>query len=102
MAADYLRTKSGFILVSHDRWFLDQTVDHIISLNKTGAEVVAGDYSTYRENKRLRDEFEIEQNARLSGEIKRLKAENARLREDVAILRAATTFFVGELDPRNR
>ena len=35
-------------------------------------------------------------------EIKRLKAENARLREDVAILRAATTFFVGELDPRNR
>ena len=35
-------------------------------------------------------------------EIKRLKAENSRLREDVAILRAATTFFVGELDPRNR
>lgn len=73
VAADYLRAKSGFILVSHDRWFLDQTVDHIISLNKTGAEVTAGDYSTYRENKRLRDEFEIEQNARLSGEIKRLK-----------------------------
>ena len=34
-------------------------------------------------------------------EIKRLKAENRRLREDVAILRAATTFFAGELDPRN-
>ena len=34
-------------------------------------------------------------------EIKKLKAENNRLREDVAILRAATTFFVGELDPRN-
>jgi transposase-like protein len=27
-------------------------------------------------------------------EIRRLKAENARLREDVAILKAATTFFV--------
>jgi transposase-like protein len=24
-----------------------------------------------------------------------------QLREDVAILKAATTFFVGELDPRN-
>jgi len=24
------------------------------------------------------------------------------LREDVAILRAATSFFVGELEPRNR
>jgi len=35
-------------------------------------------------------------------EIKKLKAENRRLREDVEILRAATTFFVGELDPRNR
>lgn len=35
-------------------------------------------------------------------EIKRLRAENARLREDVAILKAATTFFAGELDPRNR
>ena len=34
--------------------------------------------------------------------IKKLKAENTRLREDVAILRAATSFFVGELDPRNR
>lgn len=35
-------------------------------------------------------------------EIKRLKAENARLREDVAILQAATTFFAGALDPRGR
>lgn len=37
-----------------------------------------------------------------SEEIRKLKAENRRLREDVAILRAATTFFAGELDPRNR
>lgn len=35
-------------------------------------------------------------------EIKALKAENRRLREDVEILRRATTFFAGELDPRNR
>ena len=35
-------------------------------------------------------------------EIRRLKSENRKLREDVAILKAATTFFVGELDPRNR
>lgn len=32
-------------------------------------------------------------------EIKKLKAENKRLREDVAVLKAATSFFVGELDP---
>jgi transposase len=35
-------------------------------------------------------------------EIKRLRAENRRLREDNEILRAATVFFAGELDPRNR
>lgn len=35
-------------------------------------------------------------------EIKRLKAENRRLREDIEILRAATVFFAGELNPRNR
>ncbi|GAB4010481.1 transposase [Nocardioides ultimimeridianus] len=34
-------------------------------------------------------------------EIRKLRAENRRLREDVAILKAATAFFVGELDPRN-
>ena len=38
----------------------------------------------------------------LQTDIRKLQAENARLREDVAILRAATTFFAGELDPRSR
>jgi transposase len=36
-----------------------------------------------------------------SAEIRKLRAENKRLREDVEILRAATVFFAGELDPRN-
>jgi transposase len=35
-------------------------------------------------------------------EIMALKAENRRLRGGVEILRRATTFFAGELDPRNR
>lgn len=35
-------------------------------------------------------------------EVKRFKAEDRRLREVMVILRAATTFFVGELDPRTR
>ena len=43
-----------------------------------------------------------EARAAMWAEIRRLKAENRALREDVAILKAATAFFVGELDPRNR
>jgi transposase-like protein len=35
-------------------------------------------------------------------EIKRLKAEVKKLREDNEILKSATVFFAGELDPRNR
>ena len=35
-------------------------------------------------------------------EIKTLKAKVRRLEEDNAILKAATVFFAGELDPRNR
>jgi transposase-like protein len=35
-------------------------------------------------------------------EIKTLKAKVRRLEEDNAILTAATVFFAGELDPRNR
>jgi transposase len=37
-----------------------------------------------------------------SVEIKALKAKVRRLEEDNAILKAATVFFAGELDPRNR
>lgn len=35
-------------------------------------------------------------------EIRKLKAENRRLKEDNEIPRAATVFFAGELDPRSR
>ena len=35
-------------------------------------------------------------------EIKTLKARLRRLEEDNAILKAASVFFAGELDPRNR
>lgn len=37
-----------------------------------------------------------------NAEIKKLRAENRRLREDNEILRRASIFFAGELDPRNR
>lgn len=37
-----------------------------------------------------------------SAEIKRLKSEVKRLRQDNEILRRASIFFAGKLDPRNR
>ena len=35
-------------------------------------------------------------------ELKKLRAENRRLKEDLNILKAATVFFAGDLDPHNR
>ncbi|NLG25658.1 MAG: ABC-F family ATP-binding cassette domain-containing protein [Clostridiales bacterium] len=75
--ARYLSGRSGFIVVSHDRRFLDETIDHVMALDKAGVRVEQGNYSSYRENKRLRDEYEIERNERLGSEIGRL-TETAR------------------------
>ncbi len=68
----YLRRKSGFILVSHDRYFLDNCVDHIMAINRSDIEIVSGNFSSWSENKDNRDNFEREQNTKLKKEIKRL------------------------------
>lgn len=70
--ASYLRSKSGFLLVSHDRAFLDGCVDHILALNKTGLQVVKGNFTSWYENKQLQDAFERDENEKLQGEIRRL------------------------------
>ncbi len=73
----YLNGKKGFILVSHDRAFLDGCVDHILSINRTTIEVQRGDFSSWWTNKELRDRFELAENEKLKKEIRRLK-ETAR------------------------
>lgn len=72
LVAAYLRRKKGFILVSHDRIFLDGCVDHIMALNKTTIDVHQGDFSTWWENFERRQAFEEAQNERLQKEVKSL------------------------------
>ena len=76
--ARYLNGKAGFILVSHDRAFLDDCVDHILSINKASIEVIGGNFSTWWEQKERRDAFELAQNERLGHEISHLKEAAAR------------------------
>ncbi len=73
----YLNSKKGFILVSHDRAFLDGCVDHILSINKASIEVQRGNFSSWWENKQRQDAFEQAQNEKLKKEISRLE-ETAR------------------------
>ncbi len=71
--AQYLNKKKGFILVSHDRNFLDSCVDHILSINKMNIEVQKGNFSSWYANKEAKDQLEAAQNQKLESEVKRLK-----------------------------
>ncbi|WP_249299489.1 ribosomal protection-like ABC-F family protein [Feifania hominis] len=80
LTAQYLGRKKGFIVVSHDRSFLDQVVDHILSIDKCGITLEQGNYSSWRENERRR-----EQQAHM--QLERARAERERL--ELAARRAA-------------
>lgn len=73
LVSRYLKTKQGFILVSHDRAFLDGCVDHILAINKANIQVTRGNFSTWWENKQRQDNFEQGENEKLKKEIDRLE-----------------------------
>ena len=70
----YLSKKSGFILVSHDRRFLDVCTDYTLAVNRENIELIRGSFSTWFDEKARRDESERAENLRL-------KTESARLTE---------------------
>lgn len=78
IVADYLNQKQGFILVSHDRAFLDGCVDHILSINRNSIEVQKGNFSSWYENKKRKDQFELAENAKIKKELKHLKEASKR------------------------
>ncbi|USB31673.1 Lsa family ABC-F type ribosomal protection protein [Paenibacillus sp. YPG26] len=72
LVSQYLNTKSGFILVSHDRAFLDNCVDHILSINKTDIVIQKGNFSAWWEQKERQDQYELAENEKLKKDIRRL------------------------------
>ena len=77
LVARYLASKRGFILVSHDRSFLDACTDHTLAINRADITVTAGSFSVWYHNKQLRDNFEAAEDEKLRREISRLN-ESAR------------------------
>lgn len=71
--ANYLNSKKGFILVSHDRAFIDKCVDHILSINRTNIEIQKGNFSSWWGNKIKQDNYELNQNEKLKKDISRLE-----------------------------
>ena len=97
LVSQYLSGKRGFILVSHDRAFLDGCVDHILSINKADIQVSRGNFSTWWENKCRQDAFEQAENEKLKKEIHRL-GETAREKADWSYRVEATKIGSGPCD----
>lgn len=71
---NYLASKKGFILVSHDRDLLDALCDHVLVMNRSTIEVQAGNFSSWWENKEKSDAFAKAENEKHLKEIGKLKA----------------------------
>lgn len=71
--AAYLKGKQGFLLVSHDRRFLDGCVDHILSLNRADIQVQKGNFSSWMENFQRQQMLEEKQQESLKKDIRRLE-----------------------------
>lgn len=74
LVMNYLNSKKGFILVSHDRHFLDGCIDHVLVINKASIDVMQGNFTIWWENKQNQDAFELAENEKLKKDIKRLAA----------------------------
>lgn len=74
LLGQYLAKKKGFLLVSHDRTFLDQCIDHVMSINRTDITVQKGNFSTWWQNYEYRLQHELAEDQRIKKEIVHLKS----------------------------
>ena len=77
----YLSSKKGFILVSHDRDLLDACTDHILVLNRKTIMVQSGNFSCWQENQQRRDQFAEAENEKHRKEIRKLRQAAKRTAE---------------------
>ena len=95
LVGDYLARKDGFLLVSHDRAFLNRCVDHTLSLNRSTVTVTRGGFDAWERQMQLKNESELSRNEQIKREVKRLK-ETARKQADWAAKGEKGKFHVAE------
>ena len=72
--AEYLSSKNGFILISHDRNFMDMCTDHTLVITKTGFELVSSTFSTWWDNNEQRMQSEKARNDQLRKEMSSIES----------------------------
>lgn len=81
MLGNYLSRQKGFMLVSHDRYFLDLCIDHVFSINKNDVRINKGNYSEWRYNMDIEEEFERRKTENIKREVKSLEDAAAKRRK---------------------
>ncbi len=73
-------SKKTFLIISHDRYFLDKTTNKTVEISHGYSETYDGNYSTFREKKKALDEAKLKHYNLQQKEIARLEAfiENQR------------------------
>lgn len=92
----YLKQKKSYIIVSHDRKLLDSVCDHIMAINNETIDVESGNYSSWKENKDRRDNFEINKNEKIIKDVKRL--EKSQTQKEVWSFRVEKTKIGNKID----
>lgn len=80
--ATYLNGKrQGYIVVAHDRDFLNAVTDHTLAIEKQGITLMQGNFATYTQTKDAQDQREQAEQSQLRKDIGRLQA-TARAKRD--------------------
>lgn len=77
LVARYLSGKDGFLLVSHDRAFLNDCIDHTLAINRASVAVQRGGFDTWEREFDRKNQTEQARNEQLKKDVARL-TESAR------------------------
>ena len=78
--SEYLnQQKMGYIVVSHDREFLNAVTNHILALENKQIHLYQANYASYEANKEKRDNFNINKNEKLKREINELNRSRQKI-----------------------
>ena len=80
MLGAYLSRKSGFLVASHDRYFLDLCVNHVLSLNKSDVRLHACTFSDWQRQMGLEEEHERRRVGNIRREVRSMQRSAQRRR----------------------
>lgn len=93
----YLAGREGFLLISHDRYFLDGAVDHVLSINRSDVRINRANYSQWRAVMDHELAFQAHRRQSLARDVARLE-QAARASRAHAASREGDKYRTGAMD----